>query len=299
MPMKRTFILLIFILFLCACQKSEDVTLDNINQETESKQIISMENLPMYEYRVEEINVKNGTNNIYGQAYIPITEESKVPLVILSHGLGGNYTDNIDYAIELASHGIAAYTFDFIGGGGNKSDGSISEMSVLTEVSDLDAVIEAVSNWNFVEDSKIVLLGSSQGGIVSAISAAENTETVDGLILAYPAFNVTDTIRTYIEDYSAIPDSYDFGWISLGRIYATDMWDYDVYEVIGNYNKPVLIMHGDSDELVPVEYSKKATDIYENATFYIVEGAGHGFEGDDLALAKEYIFEYLQRINVI
>lgn len=62
------------------------------------------------------------------------------------------------------------------------------EMSVMTEVSDLEAVMEAASEWDFADESRIVLLGTSQGGIVSAIAAARHTDQVSGLVLMYPAF---------------------------------------------------------------------------------------------------------------
>lgn len=48
------------------------------------------------------------------------------------------------YAIELAKMGCLTYTFDFCGGSAilGKSDGLTTEMSVLTEVKDLESVID-------------------------------------------------------------------------------------------------------------------------------------------------------------
>ncbi|MCM1228136.1 MAG: lysophospholipase [Clostridium sp.] len=94
----------------------------------------------------------------------------------------------MDYAEELAQHDIAAYCFDFRGGGGNRSDGNTTEMSVMTEVSDLETIIIDAVEWDFVDDNRIILFGESQGGIVSAITAARHNDEVAGLILAYPAF---------------------------------------------------------------------------------------------------------------
>ena len=91
--------------------------------------------------------------------------------MICSHGLGGSYHSNLEYAEQFAQHGIAAYCFDFRGGGGSRSEGSTTEMSVMTEVSDLETVLEAAKEWEFVDHEKIVLFGTSQGGIVSAITA--------------------------------------------------------------------------------------------------------------------------------
>ena len=50
------------------------------------------------------------------------------------------------------------------------SDGSTTQMSVMTEVSDLEAVLAAAKSWDFVDADRIILNGFSQGGIVSAIN---------------------------------------------------------------------------------------------------------------------------------
>lgn len=75
------------------------------------------------------------------------------------------------YAAFLAEMGYAAYCFDFNGGSvmKSKSDGQTTEMSVLTEVNDLETVIDYVSTMPYVNKDKIFLMGCSQGGFVSAL----------------------------------------------------------------------------------------------------------------------------------
>lgn len=48
-------------------------------------------------------------------------------------------------------------------------------MSVITETGDLNAVIEQVKNWDWVDKENIFLIGESQGGCVSALVAAKET----------------------------------------------------------------------------------------------------------------------------
>lgn len=61
-----------------------------------------------------------------------------------------------------------------------KSDGSTREMSVLTEVKDLEAVIEYVQNRSYGKPKETVLLGCSQGGLVSARTASKFHSRVAG-----------------------------------------------------------------------------------------------------------------------
>lgn len=262
-------------------------------------EIMKFNNLPTYTYGQQEIQLENQGQKIYGIAYIPETENERVPLVICAHGLGGSYQSNAAYAEQLASHGIAAYCFDFRGGGGSRSDGDTTEMSVMTEVSDLEVIMEAAPGWEFVDGNRIVLLGTSQGGITSAIAVARHTDRISGLVLMYPAFLVGDAIHERFESLEEVPDRFQFNWIMAGRPYVEDMWDYDVYEEIGNYTGKVLLLHGSADSIVPVSYSDRAQEVYEDVEYYVLDGAGHGFYGSAFDEAVKYIFEYLQEIQII
>lgn len=268
-------------------------------QREGAAEILQFANLPVYTCRQQEIELENQGQKIYGIAYIPETENETVPLVICAHGLGGSYQSNTAYAEQLASHGIAAYCFDFRGGGGSRSDGDTTEMSVMTEVSDLEIIMEAASEWEFVDENKIVLLGTSQGGITSAIAAARHTDQISGLVLMYPAFLVGDAVHEQFDSLEEVPDRFQFNWITAGRPYVEDMWDYDVYEEIGNYTGKVLLLHGSADSIVPVSYSDRAAEVYEDAEYYVIDGAGHGFHGADFDEAVRYVFDYLQEIRII
>lgn len=265
----------------------------------EGTEILDLENLPTYTYRQQEIELDNQGQRIYGIAYIPDTENERVSLVICAHGLGGSYHTNMAYAEQLASHGIAAYCFDFRGGGGTMSDGDTTEMSVMTEVADLEIILGAAAGWDFVDTDKMVLLGTSQGGITSAIAAARHTDEVSGLVLMYPAFLVSDAIHEQFNSLEEVPDTFRFNWITAGWSYAEDMWDYDVYAEIGNYTEKVLLMHGNMDGIVPISYSERAAEVYENADYFVIDGAGHGFSGSAFEEAVRYIFDYLQEIGLI
>ena len=227
----------------------------------------------------------NDGQKIYGVAYIPEGKNGRISLVICCHGLGGSYITNEDYAVSQASRGIAAYCFDFRGGGGSRSDGETTDMSIMTEVSDIEAILDASSQWEFVDPDQIVLLGTSQGGAASAIAAARHKDEIAGAILLYPAFLMHDEIHRQFASLDDVPDSFFFRWITLGRVYAEDIWDYDVYDEIKNYDKKVLLMHGDEDDIVPIRYSERASEVYPDADYYVIPGAGHGFYGEAKIIA--------------
>ena len=252
----------------------------------------------MYEYDAVEIWCENENQRIYGICYEPKTDE-KVPLVIFAHELCSTHASGTDYAIELASCGIAVYTFDFRGGSSrNRSDGKTTEMSVMTEADDLQAVVAAAKQWDFVDSDKIVIIGASQGGAAASMYTTKNSEEIAGLILLYPAFVIPDVIHSQFSSLDEIPDEFNFlGWIKVGRNYVSDIWNYDFYKEMEKYDKPVLILHGDRDYTVDVSYAEQAEQSFLDAGLRILKGAGHGFYGKSFEEAMGYIFLYLQEID--
>ena len=113
------------------------------------------------------------------------------------------------------------------------------------------------------------------------------------------SLSMRQLLNFHIIRIDEVPDTYYFNWITAGRPYAADVWDYDVYSEIGNYQKPVLLMHGDRDGVVPISYAERAAEVYPDVEYYVISGDGHGFYGDALDDAFSHIFEYLQKIDVL
>ena len=138
------------------------------------------------------------------------------------------------------------------------------------------------------------MLGASHGGLVSAITAAENKDIIKGMILLYPAFHIPDIIMNQFWNADEIPETFGFSGVTLGRGYAEEMMNYDVYGHIAAYDKDVLILHGDTDYIVPIAYSERALDFYPSAELKVISGSGHGFDWKDYGKAVDYITEYLE-----
>ena len=167
-------------------------------------------------------------------------------------------------------------------------------MSIFTEQEDLMVVIDAIGSREDIDPSHLYLLGSSQGGVVSAITAARQPDRIAGMILLYPAFILCEEANSLFADAAAIPDSYYFLWMEVGRAYFEPLIGYDVYEDIGDYTKDVWILHGDADTIVPLSSSKRAQDVYDHAELLVLPGSGHGFYGDAQQEAIDAILGYLR-----
>lgn len=269
--------------------------------QAQPESISAVESSSMHEYDTTETWCENSNGQkIYGISYIPKTEE-KVPLVIFAHELCNTHTAGVSYAEALVSQGIAVYIFDFRGGSNSsRSDGKTTEMSVVTEVDDLQTIVQTAQQWDFVDSEKIVIIGGSQGGAAASVYASENGSDIAGLVLLYPAFVIQDEIHTQFRSLDDVPETFNFlGWIHVGKNYASDVWAYDFYGMMENFNKPVLILHGSRDYTVDVSYSEKAADSFPDAELHIINEAGHGFYGRSFDEAITHIFAYLRDIEIM
>lgn len=115
--------------------------------------------------------------------------------MIVSHGFASCTRDTKKYARVFADEGFAAVCFDFCMSGSGRSTGSSLGMSVLTEKADLFNVLDYVKGLDYVDPARITLAGCSQGGLVSALAAAEQESEVERLVLYYPALCIPDDAR--------------------------------------------------------------------------------------------------------
>ncbi|MCQ2442566.1 MAG: alpha/beta fold hydrolase [Oscillospiraceae bacterium] len=248
------------------------------------------------EPRIEELwTTSKSGKKIYGMMYLPAEEKETYPTVILSHGFGGTNVDNKLYAKDFVKEGYACYAFDYCGGGrGSQSEGEMTEMSVLTEAEDLNGVMDDILALDYVDKSQLFLLGQSQGGFVSSYVAASRPDDVTALVLYYPAYALQDDAHARTPDPDNIPETENIMNNTLGAIYTRDAISFDIYEVIGGYKGDVQILHGDKDGLVPLSYSERAVEVYENAELTVMNGADHGFTGKTQKDASALTLEFLK-----
>ena len=235
-------------------------------------------------YTVKEYDFESNGKNLYARAFVPDVE-GRVPLVIFSHGLGANVEHEEEVQKTLAKAGIAVFSFEFAGGSSSAapmSEGLTTEMSVLTEVQNLKDAIRIASGLEYADPQKIYLMGSSQGGLVTALTAEEVTN-IAGLFLFYPAFSLPDDIRSSFPKLDEVPETFNLLGTKIGKIYITDIYDMDPYANLDKLGMPVRIYHGKDDNIVPLTASKKALKTLPNARLTTLEDTGHALTPEQQA----------------
>lgn len=239
------------------------------------------------------IKQKNG-KTIYGVISYPNTQ-GKHGVAIISHGFNGTHHSGKEYFKTLNDLGYAVYTFDFpCGSVRSRSDNNTMEMSVSDEKQALKEIVKHFQKQKGIDKDKIVLCGESQGGLVSALVAADLKAQVSRLILIFPALCIPDDWNARYPNVEDIPEVSDIWGVKLGKKFVLDIKPMKPFETIGRYTGPVLIIHGTDDKVVPIDYSKRAQQTYNNATLKIIDKAGHGFNPSERALSNQYVRDFLK-----
>jgi len=228
----------------------------------------------------KEIHCKSRNGqNIWGMAYIPNNSKAKMPIVVMAHGFNGTHQEPQAYAECLAMRGIASYIFDFCGGGNrSKSEGKTTDMTIFTEKENVEDITKTIKSWDFVDTTRISLLGCSQGGLVAALTAAANPDLFKSLVLVYPALLIPETAPRMLTQFDANNGQpMDVMGLKLGRIYYESINGLDVLGKIGAYKGKTFFVYGDKDGITAGGSVEKAQKIYKDCEVKIIPGGNHGF----------------------
>ena len=205
--------------------------------------------------------------------YVPAPDARTT--LLLFHGNGGNMSHRIELLRRLHRIDVNVFMIDYRGYG--KSEGKISEEGTYR---DALAAYDSLLTRADVDPSRIVVFGQSLGAGVAVELATRRK--LAGLILEAPFASIREMAKVVVP------------WLPIGRLISTR---YDNLAKIKKIQIPLLILHGDRDEVVPYAQGRR---IFEAANepkrFYTIVGAGHnntyrvGGEGYDEAI-KGFIEE--------
>jgi pimeloyl-ACP methyl ester carboxylesterase len=120
---------------------------------------------------------------------------------------------------------------------------------------------------------------------------------VNKLVLVFPALGIPENWGSRYPRVEDIPDTTRLWNVPMGRRFFTELRDIKVFKQIGKFKKPVLIVQGDKDNIVPVESSKRAVKLYKDARLHIIPGAGHGFKSHELEESFVEIRKFLEETD--
>ena len=212
----------------------------------------------------------------------PEEELDRFPLVIFVHGITGDIEERHIRGIAGAMNraGFGTLRVDLYGHG--KSQGSFRDHDILKWVHNIVSVMDRAKQLDFVTD--LYLCGHSQGGLAVMLAAAERPESLAGLILLSPAWMIPTTVREgsllgHNFDPERLPEELVLDEShAVGRNYLETAKAIHPEAAMEAYRGPVLLVHGEADETVPLKWSALAKARYRNATLCVIDDDTHCYD---------------------
>ncbi len=234
-----------------------------------------------------------------GDVFAPPAPERRVPVVVVCHGFKGfkNWGFFPELAARLAASGFLAVAFNFSGSGIGADLENFTELerfardTMSKQVVDLGCVLDALHDERLgpgrADLERLAVLGHSRGGAAALIRAHEDARVRAVVTWAGVAtlWRYSDAeIATWREQGSM--DFLNARTKQLMRIDYGAVEDllanrdrFDLERVARALSVPLLVVHGDRDEAVPVREARAlhAAARPETSMLHVVEGTGHTF----------------------
>jgi dipeptidyl aminopeptidase/acylaminoacyl peptidase len=245
---------------------------------------------------VQEVRLKADGLELAGELHIP-SRDRVSPALCICHGIPAVPHDPTDKGYALLAQrfyhaGFITLIFNFRGAG--KSQGNLD---ILGWSRDLRAALDFLCNLKEVDKNHFCLLGFSGGAAVSVYAAAHDPRVSSVVTCACPAdFRSLRQRETPLETIQRFRE--------IGAIRDKDFppsieeWQ-RAFETISPINwidrispRPLLLVHGDADELIPLEHAHK---LYQKAKepkeLKIIAGAKHKMRLEKAAM--DFVLDWL------
>ena len=179
--------------------------------------------------------------------------------VVVLHGADSCKESHYDFCRALVASGLAAIAFDARGHG--ESGGSLDGRAVEDV-----AVMAGLLRERLPAGARVALRGSSMGGYL-AIVAAEASRA-DAVVAICPASG--EGLRRGLR-----AGRFSFA-VDVAALTAL-LGEHDLERAVGGLRAPLLIMHAEGDEVVPVEASRRLAARFADprCRLIIVPGGHH------------------------
>jgi uncharacterized protein len=193
--------------------------------------------------------------------------EGTGPVVVHFHGNAEQIASEAWLGEELARRGVSFAAVEYPGYPG--ATGGPSEEGIVAAA---EKALQHLTTTMGVSPERVVLSGQSLGTGAAVVLASRGWGTRTVLL----------------SPYTSLPAVAGSGILRLfpTRLLMRDRFDSEA--LAPGIHHPVLVLHGDRDEIVPFELGKALAGRFPQARFVRIEGAGHNDLWDHAPTAAEY-----------
>lgn len=222
---------------------------------------------------MQDISIQSTSGTLAGVLH-PASDSESDAVLVICHGFRGSKDGGgraILLADAVAASGVTVVRFDFT-----------PHETLSQQIAEIGSVVEFSRECI---GSQVFLLGRSMGGSAALAYAAQDG-AISGLCLWATPWNLNETFQLSLgEAYYKLVNGEgvivedEYGQASLAPKLIEDMGRYDLRASVRAIGAtPILILHGDKDDIVP---HRQAKDIFQLAAgpkrLILIEGGDHQF----------------------
>ena len=207
---------------------------------------------------------------VQAQLQLPagVAADAKVPALVIVHGSGGIYPEQISFWAKLLNEqGIAAFVIDVFNPRGVKATGEDqSQVPFAADTADAFAALGMLASHPRIDPKRIAVMGFSRGGVTAVRSGV--IPVIKGAAPAGLRF------AAHVAVYSG-------GCAGILSVTAKP----------GTFSaEPMLFVHGDADDYAAMSdcrsYAQRISAAGTPTEFVVLPGAAHKFDLDSTKLIK-------------
>ena len=201
----------------------------------------------------DDVAIETGDGEQLHGWWVPTPARSARAHVLLCHGNAGNVGDRAIHVALLCAAGLDVLLFDYRGYG--RSSGRPSEPGTYR---DAEAARSALLARPEVNADRVIYLGESIGGAVALWLALEHPPAGVVLMSTFTSIRAMARRHYRLVPPAVVPDAYP----TLRRVCRL--------------RAPLLIIHGDRDEIVPLLHAQALFEAAPDPKrLHVIEGVGH------------------------
>lgn len=210
----------------------------------------------VYQLQFEAVRIPMADGLTLDGWFIP--EENAERTILVCHGAGANKGNFVWFLSALAHEGYNVAFFDFRAHGA--SDGRTTTYGIRERL-DVRAAVDWLKRERPGQSRVVVGLGSSQGAMALALATAEDPR-IEAVVLDSPFVSPRELVRGHAARLPVIgPLAADWLLALASLQTGTNFFAASAEKAVATMgDRPVLVIHGDGDILMPATHSQRLYD---------------------------------------
>jgi len=243
---------------------------------------------PMHPPGVEVVRFQSRDDTELVGWFIPAQtappDGGKSPTILHVHGNAGNIESHVWFTEFLPAHGFNVFLFDYRGYG--ESQGTASKRGPLIE--DTHAALDGMLARPDVDPKRIGMYGQSLGGAIGINVMADRPEIRAAVL--------ESAFSSWREEAANVVGGEPPGIIGRTLAWVMIPDTHRPTDAIARVNRPVLLLHGDADSLIPVSHSRRLKAASNgHATLIEYPGGDHNTLRDSHPEMEQAVLEFFRK----